>query len=89
MFLFVQVKTAAKDLDRLKPGWASRINTERLDMGSVQQCILGQLYGTFGQGTVKVSVDRAYTRPFLYDAAAKWWKREIRKRLKHRLLTEG
>lgn len=32
-------------LDQEMPGWANRIDTETLWLGSCTQCVLGQLYG--------------------------------------------
>lgn len=40
-----QVSAAAKSLDALRPGWAERINVDRLNMLSETSCVLGQLYG--------------------------------------------
>ena len=34
-------------LDEKEPGWWERIDLERLDMDSLTDCIIGQLYGDF------------------------------------------
>lgn len=40
----------AKRLDEKRPGWAQRIQVERLNMFSGSQCILGQEYGQYQRG---------------------------------------
>ena len=37
-------------LDVAVPGWARRIDTQRLKLASCADCILGQLYGSFDAG---------------------------------------
>src|SRR5258708_7417760 len=37
-------------LDKYRPEWRSLISLERLDMYSVEDCVLGQVYGNFGIG---------------------------------------
>jgi hypothetical protein len=39
------VRRGAELLDRVQPGWADRIDLDRLDLGSDCECVLGQLYG--------------------------------------------
>jgi len=40
-----KVRMGAELLDRERPRWAHRINTECLRLRSVSHCVLGQLYG--------------------------------------------
>ena len=35
-------------LNRRRPSWSSKINTQKLDLGSCTVCVLGQLYSTPG-----------------------------------------
>jgi hypothetical protein len=42
-----RVKTGAAWLDSFMPDWASKINLKKLNMDTWDQCILGQLFGTF------------------------------------------
>jgi hypothetical protein len=42
------VDRGAEYLDRVMPGWATRIDVGRLDLSDGQTCILGQLYGEGG-----------------------------------------
>ncbi len=42
-------KRGAELLDEWKPGWWKTINTEFLDMEDENLCILGQLFGSFGE----------------------------------------
>lgn len=37
-------------LDTENPGWRSRIDLDRFDMTGFGQCVLGQLYGNYGEG---------------------------------------
>lgn len=39
-------------LDQLQPGWAARINPERLKMQSCLDCILGQIFGNYNEGLI-------------------------------------
>lgn len=55
----------AKLLDVLKPGWAQRIDLDRLDLADCSACVLGQLFGDFGVGA-----ERLFTmRPDTFNAA--------------------
>lgn len=45
-----RVADGADLLDRLEPGWPSRIDLDELSMRSCLDCILGQLFGTFDEG---------------------------------------
>lgn len=42
-----RVQLAAMELDQRKPGWANRISLRRLDMLDMNDCILGQVYGSY------------------------------------------
>jgi hypothetical protein len=44
-----RVIAGAELLDRHRPGWADRINLERLRMGSTCNCILGQEFAAEGR----------------------------------------
>jgi hypothetical protein len=48
------VERGAALLDRHYAGWEDRIDPDRLDLGSSSDCVLGQLYGHYGGGLVKV-----------------------------------
>jgi hypothetical protein len=45
-----RVRKRAALLDRVRPGWAGEIARDRLAMESCSRCILGQLWGDFGEG---------------------------------------
>lgn len=36
-------------LDGIQPGWHRRINLARFDLGDCCKCVLGQLYGVYGE----------------------------------------
>jgi len=37
-------------LDEKQPGWMHFINLASLDLGNSVSCVLGQIYGTYGEG---------------------------------------
>lgn len=49
-----RVRRGALLLDAEAPGWAGRINEEELDLGSCDDCILGQVYGEFDTGMTAI-----------------------------------
>lgn len=40
-------------LDRVYPGWVEEINVGKLNLNSLDNCVLGQLYGNFSVGLSK------------------------------------
>lgn len=46
----MEVKEAALRLDRHTPGWEFKVNPQTLSLRSNEDCILGQLYGSFYPG---------------------------------------
>lgn len=45
-----RVKRGASYLDEVDPNWYQRVNSETLELGDGQHCILGQLHGEFQLG---------------------------------------
>jgi hypothetical protein len=45
-----RVRRGAALLDERTPGWMERINLDRLDIGSLADCPLGQVFGGFWAG---------------------------------------
>lgn len=45
-----RVARGAEFLDEHRPGWRSEINLADLDLESTCGCVLGQLFGTYGDG---------------------------------------
>lgn len=41
--------------------WIANINWDQLDMAVTDQCVLGQLYGSFQRGRVRLSLSMAQT----------------------------
>lgn len=60
-----QVTRAALMLDENKPGWHKLINPETLDLRSSQQCVLGQVYGSFATGVGRLMVAYDTSIPLL------------------------
>lgn len=97
MFMVVRprVKRGAALLDRESPGWASKVDTGKLDMGYVHKCVLGQVEGdySYAVGAFDIrnperhgfaSYNRWGLQPRLYRLLKKAWTQEIEKR---RILT--
>lgn len=45
-----RVARGAALLDGREPGWADRVDPDRLDVGLRTRCVLGQVYGNYGLG---------------------------------------
>lgn len=45
-----RVQAGAAKLDEVRPGWAEAIDPGVLDLGMMEDCILGQLYGHYEDG---------------------------------------
>lgn len=45
-----RIRRGARFLDQQVPNWWQRIHLSLLDLGTCQQCILGQLFGKFDKG---------------------------------------
>lgn len=50
----VRAKIGATLLDVLRPGWAEKIDLERLLLSSCSACVLGQLFGDYSTGVEKL-----------------------------------
>jgi hypothetical protein len=45
-----RVERGAKLLDEHRPGWELKIDLQALDLSSCDRCVLGQIYGSYGDG---------------------------------------
>jgi hypothetical protein len=63
-----RITKGAALLDRVWPGWADKIATDRLAMHTCHECILGQLYGDYQEGWFRVLEPLPASR--LFSAAA-------------------
>lgn len=43
-----RVAAGVKVLDQYIPGWEDQIDLERLNVGHMERCVIGQLFGDFG-----------------------------------------
>lgn len=60
-------KRGAKFLDSHVPRWYTCVDEEKLKMGSLDDCILGQIFGDFGRGMVALGItDRVRELGFDY-----------------------
>ena len=48
------VQAGSQLLDKIEPSWASKINLSSLNLPTQCDCILGQIYGSYGEGLKKV-----------------------------------
>jgi hypothetical protein len=71
-------------LDEKYPEWWKKINVDKLNMGDYQNCILGQLYGSYCTGLDKLNVrtNWQYEKPFCYFITE--WKDLIISRLQQK-----
>lgn len=89
-----RVAAGAEFLDEAVPGWELKINLEKLDLGSCDVCMIGQLFQDFGAGIVGLFGDRWIVpaqvfgfmafhtaKPEEYDALDVEWTRVIKERL--------
>lgn len=55
--LLNRVKAGAAFLNVVKPNWLKRINLKKLDLASSSVCILGEVYGDYGEATEKLGLE--------------------------------
>lgn len=60
-----RAKRGAILLDGFKPGWFEKINLDTLQMDSLKDCILGQIYGDWDYGADAVGMN--------YDRSSQEW----------------
>lgn len=62
-----QVKRGVDFLDEHRPGWHRKIQLDSLNMKSKRECILGQVFGDFGEGKeelgIKVGAEYGFALP--------------------------
>ena len=77
------VKEVALMMDKDVPGWAGFV-TKPIQMLSIDNCPLGQVYGDWRVGLVRLGLyGTHYTVPASYSANAKpYWEKEIARRCK-------
>ena len=78
------VNDAIALLDVKEPGWFNKIDTDRLDIASPTNCVLGQLYGEYALGLEKLysypHQQHAHFSAFALVGTTPVWIREINKR---------
>lgn len=42
------------------PGWREKVNPRQLDMNSHHKCVLGQIYGSYGEGLLELGLMQDY-----------------------------
>lgn len=51
------VARTARRLDQLKSDWYLKVDVNELDLEDDSRCILTQLYGSYGQGCMRLGID--------------------------------
>src|SRR6266566_2604542 len=92
------VQAGSQLLDKIEPGWASKINLSSLSLPTQCNCILGQIYGSYGKGLEKVHLyygsdhgfstkitnqDTIESRAKQYFILQEMWVHEILKRTRN------
>ena len=83
----IQVRIAAKDLDKAIPGWAKKIDLEILNMNDLQMCVLGQLFGRWGKAPNSFKDIECFCGELDGNSKtlrlfSRFWRNEITKRIK-------
>lgn len=52
-----QIDAGVELLDREEPGWALNVNLDRLGMASCRNCVLGQVFGSYGAGIAQLRLN--------------------------------
>lgn len=82
----------ARLLDSAMPGWASKVDAERLDQQTTKNCVLGQVYGDYWHGLDGLGLEfggqfkYGFSMPYSTADFEKWqvltdaWRAEVRSR---------
>ncbi|QFG25422.1 hypothetical protein [Actinomadura sp. WMMB 499] len=52
-----RAERGAELLDKARPGWEKEVNLYRLDMMRTDDCVIGQLFGDWGNGLLKLGLN--------------------------------
>ena len=72
-----RVHLGAERLDAARPGWYREIDLDLFDITSWCSCILGQLYGSFGEGRRQLDLQAGESLALgfdLVDRPAVFWR---------------
>ena len=79
---FTTVAQAAKFLDEKAEGWANRVDLDKLDMLSITECILGQVFGSYLAGREFLGIsNNCIKEEILFANKKSEWIEEIKARL--------
>ena len=95
--LVARIRVGAELLDTQRPGWEHELALDRLDLSDCQECVLGQLYGSYSSGKDALDLAYGYKHGFTiegvhYSRVAKWssltlaWQRFVARRLIKKLV---
>jgi hypothetical protein len=86
------VKEAAQVMDRIAPGWETKVSSDRLRMRMDGEDLLSQVFGSFNKGVSKfahVPKNAENDKVFGSNTVDRWWKRAITARLQRRAKANG
>lgn len=72
--LLTAVSEGAVLLDKFNEGWWANINLDTLDMQSPTNCILGQLYGNYGDGRDALEIPVGCGDLYGFDSYQSYWE---------------
>ena len=87
----IRVRAGIAFLNAVKPNWKKKIDLDRLDLSSDRTCVIGEVYGDYGDGMEKLGIgalsDSAIALGFKEDGVfdknypllTKIWKQELKK----------
>ena len=78
-----RVARGAARLDQDLPGWENKVGLERLDIISVDTCILGQCYGTYSDGLLKLRIDVSRARALGFHPRSRSEAQALRESWRH------
>ena len=70
-FYAEEVGTGARFLDQHMPGWAPRIDRDKLGLASRHNCTLGQLCGSYSAGLRELGISDSRARKMGFDVGQK------------------
>lgn len=76
-----KVKKAAKFLDKVAPGWFTKVDLLKFDMTDSSECVLGQVFGNYSSARDSLTYNTLLDH--LFQGHTCEWREEIKKRIKN------
>lgn len=80
------IQRGARLLDEQKPGWENLLTLDSLNLAICRACVLGQLYGTYGDGKDALGIIFGRSYGFSandedYPKLTRMWRRFVARRI--------